>query len=148
MNTGIIHHHQVPSSIRGLDAMVRQSSLCCAVLTAAAYDFPDQSLMFVVQFTRGRPLPRFALIFPSSKARWILSCLIMWPKYFSFLVLIKRMRLLLAWISCRTSLFETFFVHEMRSIRLYDHISNASSLLFIFWLIVHVSAPYNKVDHT
>ena len=75
------HHHHVPSSCRGLDAMVLHSWRCCACLTAWWYSSPVHLVMFVVHFVLGLPRPLESFTLPSKTVRcsaspfWRMMCL-------------------------------------------------------------------------
>ena len=83
------HHHHVPSSCRGLDAMVLHSWRCCACLTAWWYSSPVHLVMFVVHFVLGLPRPLEPFTLPSKTVRcsvspfWRMMC----SKYCSFFCL-------------------------------------------------------------
>ena len=77
------HHHHVPSSCRGLDAMVLHSWRCCACLAAWWYSSPVHLVRFVVHFVLSLPRPLGPFTFPSKTVRcsvspfWRMMC----PKY-------------------------------------------------------------------
>ena len=113
-----IHHHHVPSSCRGLDAMVLHSWRCCACLTAWWYSSPVHLVMFVVHFVLGLPRPLKPFTLPSKTVRcsvspcWRMMC----PKYCSFFVCMMLYNLFLILVLSKTSSFETFSVHDILSI--------------------------------
>ena len=70
------------------------------------------------------------------------------PKNFTCLFTISLSSFLFVFALRRTSTLVTCSVYEILCILLRNHISHASSLFNIFELSVHISDPYNNVDHT
>ena len=92
--------------------------------------------MLSIHVWRGLPLCRFASRLPSRRNFCNLWCLITWPKYFSVLVLITLSSCNDVDILFKTSALVTLSVQGIFIIFLYDHISNAVSLLIIVFEIV------------
>ena len=65
----LYHHHHVPSSARGLEAMTHHSVLCSAIRTASLYNKPVHSVMFEHHVTLGRPRALDPSNRPSSSIR-------------------------------------------------------------------------------
>ena len=91
---------------------------------------------------------RFPFTFPSSNFFCIPSCLTMWPKYLMFFTFKILSISLPTFAFLNTVSLVTFFFYEIVSKLLIVHISNASMFLAVVPLIVKISLPYNKIDHT
>ena len=72
----------------------------------------------------------------------------MWPIHFRCLSLIVFRRLRVSPAITSTSSFDNLSIHLILNMRRHIHISNASSLLQLSFLRVHVSQPYKVTLHT
>ena len=139
------YHHQVPSTSSRSAIMDLQLFLSSTRLTHPLQVCSNHSLMFFIQVILGLPRPLFPL--PSSNNFWIDLALITCPKTWHFLFFIVGNNELFVFAFFKTSSLVLCFVLDTLNILLYTHISKASNLLSMVLVRVHVSKPYNIVDH-
>ena len=139
---------QVPSLLEMLAAMERHSFLSKLLLLISARCKPVHCLTLSIHVVLGLPLPLVPCVVPSRVCFMIVSCLFMCPKYTNFLLLMFSMMFLSVFNFCSTCSYVFLSNHDILPIRLYDHISKASSFFVVDFFSVHVSAPYSSVDHT
>ena len=113
-----------------------------AALISWYYFSPLIVVMSVVQVFLGRPRDLLPSTFHSISCSCAELCLIRCPRYCNFLVLNCLTFSRPVPILLNTSSLVIFSVHDIFNTLRYTHISNASSLDNIDFVIVHVSAPY------
>jgi len=111
-------------------------------LSAHAVDIQSMNVFLCL------PLARLPSIIPVSATASNWFFLITWPTNRICMLTITFRRFLDVLALWRTLSLDTLSVHDIRNIRRKNHISTASNCDSILLLIVQLSHPYNKVDHT
>ena len=137
----------MPSVVNRSAVMDLHRSRSCATLIQSLYDIFVQSLMLSVHIILGLPRPLLPFILPSIANRCTPYPLIICPKYWHFFFLIVFNNDLLIFILCKTSPLVLYSFHDILNMLLYSHIAKASNLSDVTLVSVHVSAPYNSVNH-